>query len=353
MIKKIEQSPAYFAAANGYGGFRSYFGTVFRSEDYTRVFVLKGGPGTGKSTLLRGLVTEAEERHLPCEAIYCSSDPHSLDGVILQSENGTFAVLDGTAPHERDAVVPGAVDSLVNLGECWDAQRLSAHRDSIFALQRKKGEEYKKAYANLHLISEIERYIAAEFYSVQNHGEIDAAADRIFSDVVAASGEDAYEICAGKGERVRLISSFGKDGYQRLDTPEHLPVHRTLLPARFGIARSIFDRLLPCLRGRGISFVRFPSPFLDEDTEAVYLPAVRRLFLADEAADTERYLCAASSPETEKLLAVRAEILTLAAGHFAAASAQHFCLEDIYRECMDFERVNANAQKLKKTLFGD
>ena len=130
-------------------------------------------------------------------------------------------------------------------------------------------------------------------------------------------------------------------------------MQRTLLPDRFGIARAIFDRLLPCLRGRGIPFVRFPSPSLDEDTEAVYLPAMRRLLLAGESPDTARYLSAPITAETEKLLAVQSELLAIAESHFAAASAEHFHLEDIYRACMDFERVNEKAEKLKNTLFGD
>ena len=46
---------SFFAAANGFSGFRSYFPDVFKSSDYTRIFILKGGPGTGKSSLLRKL----------------------------------------------------------------------------------------------------------------------------------------------------------------------------------------------------------------------------------------------------------------------------------------------------------
>ena len=52
----------YFAAANGYTGFRSYFGEMFTSDRYDRIFVLKGGPGTGKSRLIRNVGTIFEGR---------------------------------------------------------------------------------------------------------------------------------------------------------------------------------------------------------------------------------------------------------------------------------------------------
>ena len=41
----------YFAAANTYKGFISYFDTVFDPEKVSRLYVLKGGPGTGKTAL--------------------------------------------------------------------------------------------------------------------------------------------------------------------------------------------------------------------------------------------------------------------------------------------------------------
>jgi len=46
---------SYFAAANGYDGFVSYFEKVFDAKDYTRLFILKGGPGTGKSSIMTHL----------------------------------------------------------------------------------------------------------------------------------------------------------------------------------------------------------------------------------------------------------------------------------------------------------
>ena len=105
----------YFAAANGFNGFRSYFGEIFNRCDFSRVYILKGGPGTGKSTLMKRIRGEFSSK-LRCESILCSSDPKSLDGIIIEKGSNRVAILDGTSPHEEDARFPGAVDEIINLG---------------------------------------------------------------------------------------------------------------------------------------------------------------------------------------------------------------------------------------------
>jgi Mrp family chromosome partitioning ATPase len=50
----------FFAAANTEMGFRSLFDEIFAPEKFRRIYILKGGPGTGKSTLMRNLGAVAE-----------------------------------------------------------------------------------------------------------------------------------------------------------------------------------------------------------------------------------------------------------------------------------------------------
>ena len=51
-----------FAGANSAKGFYSFYRFLNR-DDYQKVFILKGSPGTGKSTLLRELARQVETRH--------------------------------------------------------------------------------------------------------------------------------------------------------------------------------------------------------------------------------------------------------------------------------------------------
>ena len=75
----------YFAALNGGKGFVSFFDDIFSPLD--RVYIIKGGPGTGKSKLMRDIAAEAVNKAYTVEYFCCSADPDSLDGIIIKELN--------------------------------------------------------------------------------------------------------------------------------------------------------------------------------------------------------------------------------------------------------------------------
>ena len=97
-IRKTDED-AYFAASNSAEGFFSYYPQCFDASRIRHVYAVKGGPGTGKSRFLRDVAQAGESLGWQCEYIYCSSDPDSLDGVILTGEETCIALVDATAPH--------------------------------------------------------------------------------------------------------------------------------------------------------------------------------------------------------------------------------------------------------------
>ena len=86
MSIKTTGRDAYFAASNSAKGFISYYEEVFRSSRIGHIWAIKGGPGTGKSRFLQEVSDYAVARGWQCEYVYCSSDPSSLDAVILTRE---------------------------------------------------------------------------------------------------------------------------------------------------------------------------------------------------------------------------------------------------------------------------
>ena len=87
----------FFLGANSGLGFQNLFGKFCAPEDFYDLIVLKGGPGAGKSTMMRRIGEAAEKRGEQVEYLYCSGDPDSLDGVHIPRLR--TAVVDGTAPH--------------------------------------------------------------------------------------------------------------------------------------------------------------------------------------------------------------------------------------------------------------
>ena len=92
----------YFLGANGPDGFHSLYREFCPPDSGNFLWVIKGGPGCGKSTFMRRAAAALEERGLETVYIHCSGDPDSLDGVIFPAI-GT-AIVDGTAPHGMDTL---------------------------------------------------------------------------------------------------------------------------------------------------------------------------------------------------------------------------------------------------------
>ena len=60
------------------------------------LYIIKSGPGSGKSSLMRRVERHLQAAGLKTEQVLCSGDPDSLDAVIVP-ELGA-AIVDGTAP---------------------------------------------------------------------------------------------------------------------------------------------------------------------------------------------------------------------------------------------------------------
>lgn len=121
----------YFAAANSGEGFYSFFGEVFDRKQLDKIYLLRGGPGTGKSTLMKKIGKRAEAEGLSVHYVPCSSDIDSLDGVIIPEKS--TAIFDATAPHSAEPSYPGAVEVTAELYPALSTIALCGKRDEIIA----------------------------------------------------------------------------------------------------------------------------------------------------------------------------------------------------------------------------
>ncbi|MGE5507842.1 MAG: hypothetical protein ACM3RP_05080, partial [Chitinophagales bacterium] len=122
-----------FPGGNTSRGFYSFYDHITGPE-IRSIYVIKGGPGVGKSTLMRRIADELSLRGYTIEQHHCSADNNSLDGVVAP-ELG-LALIDGTAPHVVDPKHPGAIDTIVHLGDFWDEAAMRQEREAIVAATR-------------------------------------------------------------------------------------------------------------------------------------------------------------------------------------------------------------------------
>ncbi|MDO5518131.1 MAG: PRK06851 family protein [Clostridium sp.] len=133
-----------FPGNNTTEGFYSFYKYILSQKDAKRIFCMKGGPGTGKSSFMKKIGSHFGNLGYTIEFHHCSSDPASLDGVVIKELN--TAILDGTSPHVVDPIHPGAVDEVINLGVAFDTTALSSHKEEIMAVTKEISGNFQRAY---------------------------------------------------------------------------------------------------------------------------------------------------------------------------------------------------------------
>lgn len=134
----------YFASANTSEGFVSFFNDVLKEAQ--RIYIIKGGPGCGKSSFMRKIGEEMLKDN-NVDFVPCSADAESLDAIFIQDKN--IAIVDGTAPHVIDARYPGAVERIINFGELWNVDYLINNKKDIIYYIDKISEDYETFYGIL------------------------------------------------------------------------------------------------------------------------------------------------------------------------------------------------------------
>lgn len=165
----------YFACGNTAKGFQNMFESNL--QGLKKIYILKGGPGTGKSTLMKKAGKIYVDKGYDVEYIHCSSDPDSLDGVIVRGIS--VGIVDGTAPHVIEPKVAGAIEEYVNLGTAWNVDLLEHKTDEIRALQERICECYPKAYQAFEKALKIHDEWEKIYIDNMNFEKADALTERV------------------------------------------------------------------------------------------------------------------------------------------------------------------------------
>lgn len=138
-----DQHIQYFLGANSANGFVSFFDEFYDPAQDWCAYIIKGGPGTGKSSFMKQVAAALEAKGSVIEYIHCASDPEGLDGLILPLQK--VCIMDGTAPHVVEPKFPGVCETLINLGEYWDPDILQQYAQNIKTTTLQNAEYHKRS----------------------------------------------------------------------------------------------------------------------------------------------------------------------------------------------------------------
>lgn len=242
-----------FCAANSGDGFISFFDTLL-DEKNKKIFYIKGGPGSGKSTLMNQIAEKTDS----AELIHCSGDPSSLDGVILHKENAV--IIDATSPHSHEPQYPGVGGNLIDLGLGWDPQKMNKER--IIFLSDHKKKLYNECYSLLNSAKSMHNSV---FTSLMDHTAINKL--RQLGDKILRQNA-LWEYCKQSATvSKRFISAISPEGLLTLEDPIlKCGKNVIMLEDRWMISPLLLSYLHQMLLKRGIDHLCSYHPLLGKNT---------------------------------------------------------------------------------------
>ena len=349
----------FFLGANSAEGFVSHFGDCYIPGGW-RAYIIKGGPGTGKSSFMKCIAEKAQERGYTVALCPCSSDPNSLDGVIIDEIK--TVILDGTAPHVVEPRLPGACENIINLGEFWDSEKLFSTAADIADAAAQNAKLHKTASA----------YICAAGELIFDNLKLSRlCTDRGAVLKFAKKLSDAYipERSGGAAEEfVRFIGGTTPEGviaYPKTVTGFYKNI--IVIEDKFGgAAGEIMKFLRSSAKQRGYTVITLKNPFLPSElTDHILLPELSLAFVTEGEYVTfntdARRIHARRFTDTKALKYYRArmlfnrrvsrELLLGAVSTLSRAKAAHDRLEKYYIDSMDFEALTLFASNTVQKIL--
>ncbi|MBR5502380.1 MAG: hypothetical protein IKV55_05045 [Oscillospiraceae bacterium] len=355
MQQTVKPVKRFFLGCSTQQGFWGCFDKLLQPQSGLTPYLIKAGPGCGKSSMMRRIGSKLAALGYSCEYIHCGSDPDSLDGLICQKLG--FALLDATAPHALDPAFPAAHEQVVSFYDCLSSEKLAPHAETLYALGKQRAAAMRSTRrlitAAAALYEEVSRSAAA---SVQREK---------LSRYLQGLCHRELPRRSGKGtEHIRLCTNFTPQGFTDFREADFAACRRIILCDRYGaVSRTALAKLREYALENGYDTVTCPDPLAPESRiAALYIPQQNLCIMADGifgSAPREGAKCihTARFCRSEELAAMRAQlrfmlrgcghIMQQACANMDTARRLHLQTEGYYSAAMDFSAL----QEKENALF--
>ena len=341
----------FFLGANAPTGFYSLYDQLLDPDQARAIYIIKGGPGCGKSTLMRQVARAMEEHGLTVEYILCSGDPDSLDGVVIPAL-GT-ALVDGTAPHVVEPRYPGLVEEYVDLGACYHREGLLPLRGQLMSCMSGYKGCYNRAYRCLLAAQQIEEDMRALLITPALEAKMVKRARGILSREVKKGGGEP-----GKGVQRFLGAVTHRGIITCFETADALCQRVYELSDSYGLAHVMLTHLAAGAMAAGYDVIPCPSPMSPDRMEHLLIPGLSLAFLTTTPAQPypgrpyrRLQLVRRSRARLRFSRKVASALIGEAVDSLAQAKAMHDRLEALYNPHVDFDLVHRRAQDIIQAIL--
>lgn len=361
-MKPEEKTLRFLLGANTPQGFVSRFDQLGNPKDGWRSFVIKGGPGCGKSTMMKIIADKMQKEGEQTEVIHCASDIESLDAVIVPSKR--FSIADGTLPHSIELRYPGAFEQLVDMSSCFDNELLFKNRMEIIALT----DDCTKCHQHCCRFLAAAGSLISDTYRLA----LDCVNTQKLSGYCARLAEKEFKMLKkGTGkESVRFISSVTNKGIIAFtDTAKILANRIYVVQDEHGaVSRLILNSVRANALATGYDIISCYCPLSPyEKLEQIFIPSLGLGFMTSnrfhdfsDTIDPYRIVNSQRFTDNEKLKASKkrilfnrkaaAQMIKQAQTLLGDAKQLHDKLESYYIAAIDYKKVNAMTSMLVEKI---
>ncbi|MBQ7036990.1 MAG: hypothetical protein IJN74_05840 [Clostridia bacterium] len=340
-----------FAGVNSPKGFYSCFDEIMKEAPGARKIYIKGGPGMGKSSLMKKIIHRATEEGLSSEVFHCSSDPSSVDGVHIPALE--TAIIDATAPHNADPALPCVCGEIFDVSVCASNASLDFHAGDILQLSECKKKYFQKGYHYLEATVPLLKQIENEYLENTDVQGIYLEAEKLAKRLLGTWGRKENGT-----KRKLFLSAITPEGF--VSYADTYFKDTFCIAVKGDYAASLFlKRIADVLSCAGFSLSLFYCPMQpDEKIEHIYIPALRvslstyNFYTHVSAAETID-LCELSylSEGNGESFGLSGTLMQRAIDAFGKAREAHAGLEDIYIPSMNFEKLDLMVNSLIHSIF--
>lgn len=352
----------YYAGSNSSQGFYSLYDEALKGLE--KLYIFKGGPGTGKSTFMRKVGLFLMEKGYSLEYLHCSSDNHSIDGLIVPSSKLGF--VDGTAPHVVEPKYPGVVEKVIDLGQYRNDYQLLKNKREIIELTDDISENFSAAYKVFAEAKKIHLDREEIYLSAMDFKKADQVTNGLIENIFCAPFQEE------KNPTVRkrfFGAATPKGAVNFIDNITEDLEKRFIIKGRPGSGKStLMKKIGKNAEDRGLSVEYFQCAFDPNSVDMVVIPGlgvsvvdgtaphiVDPFRSGDVVVDMFK-LCM----DTDIEVRCKKEIgelntnykskMTLGTNFLSEAKRLHDKLEDYYKEAMDFTAVDKKREEIIKEI---
>lgn len=336
----LSASRSLFPGAMGPDGFVSCFDHLLDERILRRKLILKGGPGVGKSTFMRRIHAALCKDGEPSTLYFCSGDPDSLDAVAVP--HAGLLILDGTAPHRVDPTIPGARDSIINLGAHLDEASMRPRLAQIRACMDDHAACTRRAGASL---------AAARALALDNAGLLSSCLDeakmaRMTRALIQSVLDERAAVQEPAAVRPVITDAITPKGELCLIPENALPRVIRLVPHFAMDLTGVLRQLSHAVQNAGYSVEEHLSPMVPGRLLHLSIPALETLVTTSDLLPSEQTFDFAACVPPSSLLRHECALeqsrvgvklhLRNAVAAMAQAKQLHDELEAFYVPSMDF-----------------